>query len=181
MRAEYWNYRGPHRKGSEVYMPSLVIGIPGNSTHSLSVTCIQSHNKKARVMQSLHVCASYFSFGIPCVFPCDCLNKTYTCESKDRMHVIFLYFTRINEHTSWLDFAGSGVGVTKPISSVPLFSRFSPLPNRGWLSNITFIFDRCHRSSAVVTPAKYEGDCKNLTNTFARSTIFLTEKSTNGD
>ena len=43
-----------------------------------------------------------------------------------------------------------------------------------------FIFDRCHRSSAAVTPVKYESDANNLTGTFARSKILFTEKLTNG-
>ena len=43
-----------------------------------------------------------------------------------------------------------------------------------------FIFDRCCRSSAAVTPVKYECDANNLTGTFARSKILLTEKLTNG-
>ena len=43
-----------------------------------------------------------------------------------------------------------------------------------------FIFDRGHRSSATVTPVKYECDANNLTGTFARSKILLMEKLTNG-
>ena len=43
-----------------------------------------------------------------------------------------------------------------------------------------FIFDRCCRSSAAVTPVKYECDANNITGTFARSKILLTEKLTNG-
>ena len=43
-----------------------------------------------------------------------------------------------------------------------------------------FIFDRCHRSSDTVTPAKYECDAKNLKGTFVISEILLTEKLTNG-
>ena len=43
-----------------------------------------------------------------------------------------------------------------------------------------FIFDRCCRSSAAVTPVKYECDTNNLTGTSARSKILLTEKLTNG-
>ena len=43
-----------------------------------------------------------------------------------------------------------------------------------------FIYGRCHRSSAVVTPAKYGCDQKNLIDTFARSKILLTEKLANG-
>ena len=43
-----------------------------------------------------------------------------------------------------------------------------------------FIFDRCRRSSAAVTPVKYECDANNLTGTFERSEILLTEKLTNG-
>ena len=43
-----------------------------------------------------------------------------------------------------------------------------------------FIFDRCRRSSAAVTPVKYECDANNLTGSFARSKILLTGKLTNG-
>ena len=43
-----------------------------------------------------------------------------------------------------------------------------------------FIFDRCCRSSAAVTPVKYECDANDITGTFARSKILLTEKLTNG-
>ena len=38
----------------------------------------------------------------------------------------------------------------------------------------------CCRSSAAVTPVKFECDANNLTGTFARSIILLTEKLTNG-
>ena len=43
-----------------------------------------------------------------------------------------------------------------------------------------FIFDRCRRSSAAVTPAKYEYDAKNLTGALTGSKILLTEKLMNG-
>ena len=43
-----------------------------------------------------------------------------------------------------------------------------------------FIFDRYRRSTAVVIPVKYECESKNLTVTFARSKILLTENLTNG-
>ena len=39
-----------------------------------------------------------------------------------------------------------------------------------------FIFDRCRRSSAAVTPVKYKCDSRNLRGTFARSKILLMEK-----
>ena len=42
-----------------------------------------------------------------------------------------------------------------------------------------FIFDRCCRSSAAMTAVKYECDANNLTGTFVRSNILLTEKLTN--
>ena len=45
---------------------------------------------------------------------------------------------------------------------------------------MTFIFGRCRRSSAAVTPVKYECDSGNLTGTFAKSKILLTEKLANG-
>ena len=70
------------------------------------------------------------------------------------------------------------------LSLFPLFRYF---PNFSSLSKhnltvkyIVFIFDRCHRSSAAVTPVKYECDSRNITCTFARSKITLTEKLTNG-
>ena len=56
---------------------------------------------------------------------------------------------------------------------------FQHCQNTGYLLNIIFIFDRCRRSSAAVTPVKYECDANNLTGTFARSKILLTEKLTN--
>ena len=76
-----------------------------------------------------------------------------------------------------------------PISNLGwgLLSQFFPFcyfPHFSLLSkqtkNITFIFGRCHRSSAVVTPVKYECDSANLTGTFARSKIVLTEKLAKG-
>ena len=76
---------------------------------------------------------------------------------------------------------GPGLGVTKPISSDPLISPiFQHCQNTGYLLNIIFIFDRCCRTSAAVTPVKYECDANNLTGTFAISKILLTEKLTNG-
>ena len=38
----------------------------------------------------------------------------------------------------------------------------------------------CRRSSAALTPVKYEWDSKNVTGTFARKKIVLTEKLVNG-
>ena len=48
------------------------------------------------------------------------------------------------------------------------------------LLKITFIFDRCRRSSAAVAPVKYKCDSNNLRGSFARSKILFTEKLTNG-
>ena len=69
-----------------------------------------------------------------------------------------------------------------------LLSRFPPFhyflifqyhQNTCLLLNIAYIFDRCHHSSAVVTPAIYEWDSKYVTRTFARSKSLLMEKLTN--
>ena len=73
-----------------------------------------------------------------------------------------------------------GVGVTKPFSSVPLFSEIFNIIKTHYVLNIKFIFGRCRRSQAAVTPGKYECDSKNLRDTFVRSKILLTEKLTNG-
>ena len=90
-----------------------------------------------------------------------------------------------NLHCGWKIISevgsGPGVGVTKSISSVKLISRFFHHYRNTWyLLNIMFIFDRCRHSSAAATPVKYECDANNLTGTFARSKILLTEKLTNG-
>ena len=58
------------------------------------------------------------------------------------------------------------VGVTKTICSVTLF--FQNHQNISYLLNITFIFDRCRRSSAAVTTLK---KMCNLTGAFARLKI----------
>ena len=65
------------------------------------------------------------------------------------------------------------VGVTKPISSVPLFFQvhvqgIRNYQNTSYRLKIMFMFDRCHHSLAVVTPAKYEYDSKDLMGTFCR-------------
>ena len=70
-----------------------------------------------------------------------------------------------------------------------LLSQFSPfryfpiiseLWNAGHPYDITFIFDRCHRSSAAETPDNYERNLRYLTYTFAKSWFPVTEKLTNG-
>ena len=61
-----------------------------------------------------------------------------------------------------------GVGVTKPVFSVPLFSYFFPNDQNSGYLYIKFIFGRCHRSSAAETPDKYEHDWNYLTYTFAK-------------
>ena len=43
-----------------------------------------------------------------------------------------------------------------------IFIIFKYCLNKCQLLNITFIFDRCCRSSAAVTPVKYEWDSKNV-------------------
>ena len=47
------------------------------------------------------------------------------------------------------------------------------------VTNITFIFDRCHRSWAAVTAVKYEYDSMDIRNTVAKAKISLTEISMN--
>ena len=46
----------------------------------------------------------------------------------------------------------------------------------GNLYDITFKFDKCHRSWAAETPDKHECDLKYLTYTFAKSQFPVTEK-----
>ena len=51
--------------------------------------------------------------------------------------------------------------------------------NTGYPCDVTFIFDRCHRSWAAETPDKYECDWKYLNYTSAKSKFLVTEKLTN--
>ena len=61
-----------------------------------------------------------------------------------------------------------------------IFRIFQYYHNTCYLLNITFISDRCHRSSAAVAPVKYKCDSNNLIGGFGISKILLTEKLTNG-
>ena len=54
-------------------------------------------------------------------------------------------------------------GASKPISSVPLIFRFFNFDyTTGYILNIVYIFVRCRRSSAAVTPDKFEPDLRYL-------------------
>ena len=76
---------------------------------------------------------------------------------------------------------GPGVGFTKPIFSVPLFSHFFPNDqNSGYLYDMKLIFGRCHRRWAAETLGKYEHDWNYLTYTFAKAKFSVTEKLANG-
>ena len=70
------------------------------------------------------------------------------------------------------------MGVTKPISSVPLFPIFSALSKH--TLDIKYHVYIWQVSQVSVIPVKYEYDSKNLAVTFARSKILRTEKLTNG-
>ena len=62
---------------------------------------------------------------------------------------IYLELHHVNQlRTNWYhNYNKTGVGVTKPIFSVPLFSHFFPNDqNSGYLYDIKLIFGRCHRS-----------------------------------
>ena len=73
-----------------------------------------------------------------------------------------------------------GVGVRRPIYSIPLFSDlFQHCQNTREILNITLICDRCRRSSAAATPVKYVCGSKDLIDNVATSSILLTE-TTNG-
>ena len=60
------------------------------------------------------------------------------------------------------------------------FLFFQYYHNTSYLLDITFIFERGHRSSATVASVKYKCDSNNLRGSFGRSKILLTEKLTNG-
>ena len=95
-----------------------------------------------------------------------CLYPPYT-EEKTRVVHTWLVFA--------LHFCRHGVGVTKPISSVPLFSEFFSVIK----THVTYWISRLY-STGAVAPVKYKCDSNNLRGTFARTKILLTEKITNG-
>ena len=64
-----------------------------------------------------------------------------------------------------------GVGVTKPIFSIPLFSRFFRIIK----THVTYMISRSY-----LTPGKYEHDLRYLAYTFTKSNFPVTEKLTNG-
>ena len=61
-----------------------------------------------------------------------------------------------------------------------IFPIFHNNQNNGYLYDITFLFDRCHRSWAAETPDKYEHGWKYLTYTFAKSKFPIIDKLTTG-
>ena len=68
-----------------------------------------------------------------------------------------------------------GVGVAKPISSVPIFYQFFCIVKTYVSYWIARLFDMCLCcSSAAVPPVKCECDSTNLTPTLVKSKIFLT-------
>ena len=73
-----------------------------------------------------------------------------------------------------------GWGLLSKFPPFRYFRFFKHCQNTRYLLNITFIFDRCRRSWAAVTPVKYECDSKNLTGNFARSKILHTQKLMKG-
>ena len=75
-----------------------------------------------------------------------------------------------------IDSTHPGVGVTKPISSIPFFPIFCHSQSTGYQSNILFLFDRCCHSWATVRPIKHENDSKNLAGILAKSNISSMEK-----
>ena len=73
-----------------------------------------------------------------------------------------------------------GVGVTKPIFSVPLFSQIFRMMKTvvTWMISSSYLAGVT--AAPAETPGKYEHDWKYLTYTFAKSQFPVTEKLTNG-
>ena len=82
--------------------------------------------------------------------------------------------------TTLRDSVAQGWGLLSQFPPFRYFPHFSGSWKHRLFLNITFIFDRWRRSSAAATPVKYEWDSTNVTDTFARLQISLTEKLTNG-
>ena len=64
-----------------------------------------------------------------------------------------------------------GVGVLRQFSLFRYFFIYLNYQNFCYLLDITYIFDRCHHSWAVVTHVQYERDTKDLIRTFAKSQL----------
>ena len=70
--------------------------------------------------------------------------------------------------------AGSGVGVTKLISSIPqLCYIFSKNRNNDNRLNTKIVFDRCRRSLAAVVFVRCDLDSEELSHNDANSNVFL--------
>ena len=81
------------------------------------------------------------------------------------------------QHTMFTD-EQTRVGVTKPISSVRLFSYFFSIVKH--MLTIKLHLYIWQASPAMVAPVKCKCDSNNLRDTLTRSKILLTEKLTNG-
>ena len=57
-----------------------------------------------------------------------------------------------------------------------IFRNFQFYHNTCYLFNITFIFDRCRRSSAAVAPVKYKCDSNNLRSNFLEDRKFCLQR-----
>ena len=83
-----------------------------------------------------------------------------------------MFFICLCECSIW-----SGVGVTKPISSILLFSPYFRIIKIWTPVEIKSKFNNCHHSSAVVTPARYKRDLENFTYDFlhlnSTSSLFI--------
>ena len=62
------------------------------------------------------------------------------------------------------------------LNQFSMFSYFRNNQNSGYLYKIMSTFDKCHRSSAAATPAKYEHDLKYLAYILAKSKFLIIEK-----
>ena len=69
-----------------------------------------------------------------------------------------------------------GGGYQANFHSFDIFPVFQNHQIIAYLLNITFMFDRCHRRSDVVTSVNFACDTKVLTGNNTKSEIFTTEK-----
>ena len=122
--------------------------------------------------------------------------------SKKGSHEGFLWFNpiipnKIKIQYTWMAMGDKNTKVYIRHPSTPIYSQwgggykanflrsvifriFHYYHNTRFLLNITFIFERCRRSSDAEVPVKYKCDSNNLRGSIGRSKILLTEKFTNG-
>ena len=138
---------------------------------------LENLRMKANIPAKSHVFHLYLKFAhsfIKCSYPFE------QCERGAWLHLCWYFHYVSASYSQFPDvFISPDVVLLNQFSPFRNFPKFSALWNTSCLYNITFILDRCNRSSVAETPDKYESDLKYSTYTFVKSNIPVTMELTN--